>query len=82
MWLVFAAIGVFFGGAGVYLALMIFFPEWVGITGKTALEAEQSHRGESPKDSAKMSSEFSPSPASSSLVEGATETSHSEKPSS
>jgi hypothetical protein len=55
MWLVFAAIGVFVGGAAVYLAFMIFLPEWVGITGKTALEAEQSHRGEAPKDSAEMS---------------------------
>ncbi len=55
MWLVFAAIGVFVGGAGVYLAFMIFLPEWVGITGKTALEAEKSHRGEAPKESAEKS---------------------------
>jgi hypothetical protein len=26
-----------------YAALAIFFPEWVGITGKVALSAEQSH---------------------------------------
>lgn len=50
MWLVFSAIGVFVGGAAVYLAFMIFLPEWVGITGKTALEAEQSHRGDLPAE--------------------------------
>lgn len=50
MWLVFSAIGVFVGGAAVYLAFMIFLPEWVGITGKTALEAEQSHRGDLPTE--------------------------------
>lgn len=27
-----------------YAILAIFFPEWVGITGKTALSAEKSHR--------------------------------------
>ncbi|AHZ85398.1 hypothetical protein AB1A81_13390 [Bdellovibrio bacteriovorus] len=32
----------------IYFCLMVFFPEWVGITGKIALRAEQSHReGES-----------------------------------
>lgn len=46
LWLIFAAIGVFVGGAAVYLAFMIFLPEWVGITGKTALETERSHRGD------------------------------------
>ena len=28
---------------GVYAALAVFFPEWVGITGKVARAAEQSH---------------------------------------
>lgn len=28
----------------VYFALMVFFPEWVGITGKIALKAEESHQ--------------------------------------
>lgn len=28
----------------VYVAFMIFLPEWVGITGKTALKNEESHR--------------------------------------
>lgn len=46
LWLIFAAIGVIVGGAAVYLAFMIFLPEWVGITGKTALETERSHRGD------------------------------------
>lgn len=50
MWLVFAAISVFVGGAAVYLVFMIFFPEWVGITGETALKAEQSHRGDLPHE--------------------------------
>jgi hypothetical protein len=50
LWLIFAAIGVFVGGAAVYLAFMIFLPEWVGITGKAALEAEQSHRGDDTKE--------------------------------
>ncbi|KHD87143.1 MAG: hypothetical protein OM95_16075 [Bdellovibrio sp. ArHS] len=27
----------------VYAILAVFFPEWVGITGKVALDAEQSH---------------------------------------
>ena len=46
MWLIFAAIAVFMGGAAVYLFFMIFLPEWVGITGETALKAERSHRGD------------------------------------
>lgn len=46
LWHIFAAIGVFVGGAAVYLAFMIFLPEWVGITGEKALEAERSHRGD------------------------------------
>ncbi len=58
MWLVFAAIGVFLGGAAVYLAFMIFLPEWVGITGKTALDAEQSHRGDLPTPIDEESSEL------------------------
>jgi len=50
LWLVFAAIGVFVGGAAVYLAFMIFLPEWVGITGESARETERSHRGDVPPD--------------------------------
>jgi hypothetical protein len=29
-----------------YVFVMIFYPEWVGITGKTALENQKSHTGE------------------------------------
>lgn len=32
------------GGLIVYVLFMIFLPEWVGITGRTALRNEQSHR--------------------------------------
>ncbi|MDZ4085078.1 MAG: hypothetical protein U1E10_19200 [Bdellovibrionales bacterium] len=55
LWLIFAAIGVFVGGAAVYLAFMIFLPEWVGITGKTALETERSHRGDDSADTESVS---------------------------
>jgi hypothetical protein len=44
LWFIFAAGGVIVGGILVYVAFMIFLPEWVGITGKTALEAERSHQ--------------------------------------
>lgn len=37
---------VFFAASLVYLALLIFLPEWVGVTGKVALDAEKSHRKE------------------------------------
>lgn len=36
------------GSILVYVLLMIFLPEWVGITGKTALEQQKSHKGEEP----------------------------------
>ena len=50
-WIIFAAIGVVLGGIFVYVMFMIFLPEWVGITGKTALNAERSHHsGEVAKD--------------------------------
>lgn len=55
LWLIFAAIGVFVGGAFVYLVFMIFLPEWVGITGKTALEMERSHRGDGEENSDSVS---------------------------
>ena len=37
-----AGIVVFFG-IFVYVMFMIFLPEWVGITGKTALKNQQDH---------------------------------------
>lgn len=48
LWLLVAATAVFFGGAFVYLLFMVFLPEWVGITGKKAKEAEASHKGGTP----------------------------------
>lgn len=41
-----AGVVVFFG-IFVYVLFMIFLPEWVGITGKTALKNEQAHLGTS-----------------------------------
>lgn len=46
MTFVFLAGGIFFFGIMVYVAFMIFLPEWVGITGKKALEAERAHAGD------------------------------------
>ena len=43
-WVIFGGVVTFFGGLFAYLMFMIFLPEWVGITGKTALAAEASHR--------------------------------------
>lgn len=34
---------VFFASTLVYLALLFFLPEWVGVTGKVAREAEKAH---------------------------------------
>ena len=45
MTIVFLAGGVFFFGLVAYLMFMIFLPEWVGITGKKAREAQEAHRG-------------------------------------
>lgn len=45
MWLFFAAVGVFLFAVFVYVLFMIFLPEWVGITGKVAKEAERTHQG-------------------------------------
>lgn len=43
---VFIAGGLFVLGVMVYVLFMVFLPEWVGITGKKALDAERSHRGD------------------------------------
>lgn len=48
IWVYIAAGSVFFLGIVVYVMFMIFLPEWVGISGKVAREAEASHRGEPP----------------------------------
>ena len=34
-WIAVAAVGVFFAGSLLYVVLMVFFPEWVGIAGKS-----------------------------------------------
>jgi hypothetical protein len=47
-WVFIAAGAVFFVGILVYVMFMIFLPEWVGISGKVAREAEASHRGDAP----------------------------------
>lgn len=44
LWFIFAAGGVFLGGIIVYVAFMIFLPEWVGIAGKVARDAERTHQ--------------------------------------
>jgi hypothetical protein len=44
-WIYFAAGGVFILFIMAYVIVMLIWPEWVGITGKVALEAERSHRG-------------------------------------
>ena len=36
-------IAVFFAASLVYVLLLIFLPEWVGVTGKVALDAEKAH---------------------------------------
>lgn len=41
-----AAGAVVFFGIFAYVLFMIFLPEWVGITGKTALKNEQAHLGQ------------------------------------
>lgn len=43
---VFIAGGLFVLGIMIYMLFMVFLPEWVGITGKKALEAERSHSGD------------------------------------
>ena len=44
-WLMIGALSVGIAGVFVYVLFMIFLPEWVGITGKSALDAESKHRG-------------------------------------
>lgn len=50
IWVYIAAGAVFFIGIIVYVMFMIFLPEWVGISGKVAREAEASHRGDAETD--------------------------------
>lgn len=53
-WLYFAAGGVFLFFILAYVIIMVLWPEWVGITGKVALEAERAHRGGTEADDAVM----------------------------
>lgn len=46
LWFLFLAGGLFLLSIMIYVGIMIFYPEWVGITGEKALEAERSHRGD------------------------------------
>lgn len=46
LWFIFVAGGLFVLTVMIYVLFMVFLPEWVGITGKKALEAEQSHVGD------------------------------------
>ena len=49
LWLILAVLAISVMSMLVYFTLMVFFPEWVGITGKVALQAERSHIEESEK---------------------------------
>jgi hypothetical protein len=56
LWVLIGGAAVFIAAVFVYVLLMVFLPEWVGITGSTALKAEESHRnGEVAKDDDWMS---------------------------
>ncbi|MBX2993392.1 MAG: hypothetical protein KF681_01165 [Bdellovibrionaceae bacterium] len=44
MAMIIGIVAIFAGASFVYVILMVFFPEWVGITGKVALENEASHK--------------------------------------
>lgn len=45
MFIYLLAAGVVLAGIIVYVLFMVFLPEWVGITGKTALNNQKSHEG-------------------------------------
>jgi hypothetical protein len=46
-WIILGGVIVVMAAVLVYVVLMIFLPEWVGITGRTALNAERSHADDS-----------------------------------
>ncbi|MNL22552.1 hypothetical protein D3C87_1439040 [compost metagenome] len=49
-WFIISATIVAIASVLVYATIAVFFPEWVGITGKVALDAEHSHQsGSTPK---------------------------------
>jgi hypothetical protein len=43
-WMIGLILFLLFAGFGTYILLMIFFPEWVGITGKEALRTMSEHQ--------------------------------------
>jgi hypothetical protein len=43
-WMVGIVLFLLFAGFGSYILLMIFFPEWVGITGKAAHKTMSEHQ--------------------------------------
>jgi hypothetical protein len=60
-WVYFAAGGVFVLFIITYVIIMVIWPEWVGITGKVALDAERAHRGGTEASDAFMDSLHKPS---------------------
>lgn len=51
-WFLFLAGGLFALSIMIYVLFMIFLPEWVGITGKKALDDQKSHAGDGPASAA------------------------------
>jgi uncharacterized membrane protein len=51
-WVIIGGVIVVMAAILVYIVLMIFLPEWVGITGRAALDAERSHADENLKKNA------------------------------
>lgn len=62
-WVIIAGGIVFVLGIVAYIVIMLLFPEWVGITGKVALEAERAHRGETPEATSAPSADEATGPA-------------------
>ena len=60
-WIYFAAAGVFVLFITAYVLIMVLWPEWVGITGKVALDAERAHRGGTDADDKFMDALHKPS---------------------
>jgi len=42
-WVLIAVVAISILATLVYIAFLVFLPEWVGVTGKVALAAEKSH---------------------------------------
>ncbi|HRK07828.1 MAG TPA: hypothetical protein PLZ57_08680 [Pseudobdellovibrionaceae bacterium] len=62
-WVIIAGGIVFVLGIVAYIVIMLLFPEWVGITGKVALEAERAHRGETHEATSTTPPAETPAPA-------------------